>query len=149
MKYVRHVDPPVHRDATGRIRGMYDHARRVMMRLPEPVSMFSQRENLALAGWATLYESLVVGEAARGLKEAVAAGVADSLSCPWCVDAHTTMLHATGHGAAAKQLTLNAAPDEADEATDFVTWARATGKRPRSRCSRCRSPSRRRPSTWP
>lgn len=51
--------------------------------------------------WAVLRESLLVGAASRVDKEVVAAGVSLANRCPFCVDAHTVLLHATGeHGLA-------------------------------------------------
>ncbi|MFI6079711.1 carboxymuconolactone decarboxylase family protein [Streptomyces sp. NPDC051217] len=51
--------------------------------------------------WAVLRESLLAGSASRVDKEVVAAGVSLANRCPFCVDAHTVLLHATGeHGLA-------------------------------------------------
>ncbi len=104
MKYVKHVTPVLPRQARGITSIIYREAAHEMGRLPEPVAVFSPHLDLLTATWATLRESLVVGSAPRGLKEAVAATVAADLRCPWCVDAHTTMLYATGHAAAAESL---------------------------------------------
>ncbi|MET4924786.1 carboxymuconolactone decarboxylase family protein [Streptomyces sp. PSRA5] len=51
--------------------------------------------------WAVLRESLLAGVGSRVDKEVVAAGVSLANRCPFCVDAHTVLLHATGeHGLA-------------------------------------------------
>ncbi|WP_327271921.1 carboxymuconolactone decarboxylase family protein [Streptomyces sp. NBC_01224] len=50
-----------------------------------------------LAGaWAVMRESLLAGRAPRTDKEVVAAGVSLVNRCPFCVVAHTVLLHATG-----------------------------------------------------
>ncbi|WP_405793298.1 carboxymuconolactone decarboxylase family protein [Streptomyces sp. NBC_01506] len=56
---------------------------------------------LLTGAWAVLRESLLAGAASRVEKEVVAAGVSLANRCPFCVDAHTVLLHATGeHGLA-------------------------------------------------
>ncbi len=50
--------------------------------------------------WSILRETLLAGQADRAQKE-VAATVSKTNQCPFCVDAHTLMLHATSdHDAA-------------------------------------------------
>jgi AhpD family alkylhydroperoxidase len=46
--------------------------------------------------WSILRETLLAGIADRAGKEAVAATVSKLNECPFCVDAHTSLLHATG-----------------------------------------------------
>ena len=46
--------------------------------------------------WSILRETLLTGEVERASKEAVAATVSKLNECPFCVDAHTALLHATG-----------------------------------------------------
>jgi AhpD family alkylhydroperoxidase len=46
--------------------------------------------------WSILRESLLAGAVDRASKEAVAATVSKVNECPFCVDAHTALLHATG-----------------------------------------------------
>jgi AhpD family alkylhydroperoxidase len=60
----------------------------------------------------------------RALKETVAAGVSRLNRCPFCVDAHTLMLAAAGHHAAAGAIA--AGRDVEDEAARrLLTWAAA------------------------
>ena len=94
MKYINHIEPVAPRQAGGVVAEVYAEARREFGRLPEPVSMLSPNEDLLAAWWATLRETLIAGQVPRGRKEAVAAAVAASQRCPFCVDAHSVMLYA-------------------------------------------------------
>lgn len=76
---------------------------------------------------ATLRETLLVGQVPRGRKEAVAAAVAASLRCPWCVDAHTTMLYAAGQTDTAAAILAGTAPAAGDPNAPYVAWAAGTG----------------------
>ncbi len=125
MKYVKHVTPVLPRQARGITSIIYREAAHEMGRLPEPVAVFAPHPELLTAAWATLRESLAVGSAPRGFKEAVTATVAAGLRCPWCVDAHTTMLYATGHAAAADGLLQPTADAVDDPAAVYITWAKA------------------------
>jgi AhpD family alkylhydroperoxidase len=81
--------------------------------------------DLHAAAWAALRESQLAGRAPRALKEAVAAAVALANSCPFCVDAHTALVHATGAHQLADAVARGATPpDPADAA--LVAWAAAT-----------------------
>ncbi|WP_326656598.1 carboxymuconolactone decarboxylase family protein [Streptomyces sp. NBC_00385] len=51
---------------------------------------------LLTSAWALARESLLAGQVSRTDKEVVAAGVSLANRCPFCVDAHTVLLHATG-----------------------------------------------------
>lgn len=68
-----------------------------------------------------------VGQVPRGRKEAVAAAVAASLRCPWCVDAHTTMLYAAGQTDTAAAILAGTAPAAGDPNAPYVAWAAGTG----------------------
>ena len=50
-------------------------------------------------------ESELVGSIPREEKEAIAACISQLNRCPYCVDAHTIMLRATGNTKVAKQIT--------------------------------------------
>ena len=89
MKFVNHIEPVAPRVARGVVADVYNEARREFGRLPEPVSMLSPNDDLLAAWWATLRETLIAGRVPRARKEAVAAAVAATQRCPWCIDAHT------------------------------------------------------------
>ena len=126
MKYVNYIEPITPQDAQGVVADVYSDARREFGRLPEPVSMLSPNEELLTAWWATLREILIAGQVPRGRKEAVAAAVAVSQRCPWCIDAHTTMMYAAGEGKTATAILADTKLSDSDPNTPYVAWARGT-----------------------
>jgi AhpD family alkylhydroperoxidase len=126
MKYVNHIDPIALAQARGVVADVYNEARREFGRLPEPVSMLSPHEELLAAWWATLREILIAGDAPRARKEAVAAAVAVTQRCPWCIDAHTTMLYAAGESKTATAILADTKLSDADPNAPYVAWARGT-----------------------
>ncbi len=54
--------------------------------------------------WSILRETLLAGNVDRSRKEVVAATVSKANACPFCVDAHTSMLHATANHDAASAI---------------------------------------------
>ncbi|HEX2283479.1 MAG TPA: carboxymuconolactone decarboxylase family protein [Mycobacterium sp.] len=126
MKFVNHIEPVMPRDARGVVADVYAEARREFGRLPEPVSMLSPDEDLLAAWWASLRETLLAGEVPRARKEAVAAAVAATQRCPWCIDAHTTMLYAAGDSATAAAILADEEPSVSDPKAPYVAWARGT-----------------------
>ena len=126
MKYVNHIEPVAPRGARGVVADVYAEARREFGRLPEPVSMLSPNEELLAAWWATLRETVLAGQAPRARKEAVAAAVAAAQRCPWCIDAHTTMLYAAGESKTATAILADKALSDTDPNAPYVAWARGT-----------------------
>jgi AhpD family alkylhydroperoxidase len=126
MKFVNHIEPIAPRKARGLVADVYAEARREFGRLPEPVSILSPDEELLAAWWASLRETLLAGQVPRARKEAVAAAVAATQRCPWCIDAHTTMLYAAGDSATATAILADEDPSESDPNAPYVAWARGT-----------------------
>jgi len=126
MRYVNHIEPVAPGRARGVVADVYADARREFGRLPEPVSMLSPNEDLLAAWWATLRETLIAGDAPRARKEAVAAAVAVTQRCPWCVDAHTTMLYAAGESNTAQAILGDKELPESDPNAAYVEWARGS-----------------------
>lgn len=126
MKYINHIEPVEPRKAQHLVAEVYAEARSEMGRLPEPVIMLSPNPELMAAGWAALYETLLGGTAPRARKETVAAAVASSMRCPWCIDAHTTMLYAAGQSATAATILAGTDSTEAGDNGPYVEWARGT-----------------------
>jgi AhpD family alkylhydroperoxidase len=126
MKYINHIEPIAPRQADGVVAEVYAEARREFGRLPEPVIMLSPNEELLVAWWATLHETLIAGQVPRGRKEAVAAAVAASQRCPFCVDAHSVMLYAAGESNTAAAILADREPLESDPNAPYVRWARGT-----------------------
>jgi AhpD family alkylhydroperoxidase len=126
MKFINHIQPVETRQASGVVADVYAEARREFGRLPEPVSMLSPNEDLLAAWWATLRETLIAGNAPRARKEAVAAAVAVTQRCPWCIDAHTTMMYAAGESKTATAILADTKLSDSDPNAPYVAWARGT-----------------------
>ncbi|MEV6305487.1 carboxymuconolactone decarboxylase family protein [Actinoplanes sp. NPDC051861] len=81
---------------------------------------------LHAATWTLLRESLLAGEAPRARKEAAALAVSVANRCPFCIDAHGALLHATGAHRLARAVLRGETPPDPDDAA-VVTWASASG----------------------
>lgn len=97
MMSFRHITPVEPRQAAGLVADVYRQQARDMgvSRMPA-LMILSPVPELLAATWALLRESLVAGPVSRTERELVALGVSRSNRCPFCVDAHTMFLHATG-----------------------------------------------------
>ncbi|MEU8196670.1 carboxymuconolactone decarboxylase family protein [Microbispora amethystogenes] len=122
----RYVTPVPVDAATGRVAEVYRQIARDfgMTRMPLFLTLSPAPDVLA-ATWALLRESLLVGEAPRAAKEIVAAGVSLANECPFCVDAHTVLLHATGEHRLAETIARGERPPDPEHARLF-DWATAT-----------------------
>lgn len=127
MRFVNHIEPVAPRRASGLVADVYTEVRHDFGRVVEPLVMFSPDEQLLAAAWATVRETLLAGQVPRGRKEAVAAAVAASLRCPWCVDAHSTMLYATGARDTAAAILADKELSAAHPDAPIVAWAAGTG----------------------
>jgi AhpD family alkylhydroperoxidase len=120
-RYTRPVSP---RAAHGQIAEIYAQLRRDLGSVADPVALHAPHPSLLAGAWAILRETLVVGQAPRGLKEAVAATVSTRNRCPWCVDIHGMMLAASGHGEARSAIAAQQAETIADpQLRSVVAWA--------------------------
>ncbi|KUN39882.1 DNA-binding protein [Streptomyces longwoodensis] len=110
----RFTAPPSPRAATGRVAEVYGQlARDFGLRAPDTFVVLSSAPELLTGVWALMRESLIAGPGDRTGKELVALGVSLANRCPFCVDAHTMLLHATGDHALAERLARGERP--ADE----------------------------------
>lgn len=124
VRYVTQVTP---RQAQGPLAAIYRQIRRELGLVPEPFTLHSPAPTLLAAFWNIFRASLLVGMASRGAKEAVAAAVSDLNRCPWCVDAHTTMLYATGHQHTAQAILRGENRSHlSQDMRAIVDWAYAT-----------------------
>jgi AhpD family alkylhydroperoxidase len=124
IRYVEDVSPG---DATGRVAEIYEQIRRDFGAVPDPFLLHSASPRLLGGVWAACRETLVAGRAPRHLTELVATVVSQINSCPYCVDAHTTMLRADGRGALAGSLLGGVERERLDdESRSFAAWAAAT-----------------------
>jgi len=106
---------------------IYGQIRRDFGAVPDPFLLHSASPRLLGGVWAVCRETLVAGRAPRRLTELVATVVSQINSCPYCVDAHTTMLRAGDQGALAGGLLSASATDGLDgQAGGIAAWAAAT-----------------------
>jgi AhpD family alkylhydroperoxidase len=117
------VVPP--RKADGLVAQVYAEIRHDFGAVVEPFTLHSPAPDLLAAVWRVFRESLLIGEADRYLKEAVATAVSETNRCPWCVDAHTIMLHAADRHNVASAMRRGREPKDPEVAA-VVEWAKAT-----------------------
>jgi AhpD family alkylhydroperoxidase len=120
---IRYVAAVPGRSATGLVGDAYAQIRREFGAVVEPFALHSPAPRLLAGVWIACRESLLVGGAPRSSKETVAVAVSDLNACPYCVDAHTVMLHAGGRHEGARSGPAGRGPAEAAAISD---WARAT-----------------------
>lgn len=123
-RQIRHVEPVAHTDFAHRV---VDQIERDFGALVPPYALHLPSPETLAACWSILREPAVGVVVPLAAKEAVAAAVSTSNACPYCVDVHTTTLHALARPEAAAAILV----DRADEVTDpslraVVTWARST-----------------------
>lgn len=124
IRYVEDVSPA---SASGRVAEIYGQIRRDFGAVPDPFRLHSASPRLLGGVWAACRETLVASRAPRHLTELVATVVSQINTCPYCIDAHTTMLRADGRGALAGSLLGGVASERLDdESRSFAAWAAAT-----------------------
>jgi len=121
---VRHVNPDPGDQRTA-------EARRQIVRdfgaLVPPFALHLPAPEALCAYWAIFREPTCGQRVDRAQKEAVAAAVSATNACPYCVDVHTTVLHALGDRCSAAKIAAGQTDDIADPALrDVVDWARAS-----------------------
>jgi AhpD family alkylhydroperoxidase len=123
FRYTRPLPP---RAATGRAAEVYAQMSRDFG-IAEPVTfvVLSSAPELLAPAWALMRESLIAGPGSRTGKELAALGVSLANRCPFCVDAHTMLLHATGDHALAERLARGERPRNEEHAR-VLDWGRHT-----------------------
>jgi AhpD family alkylhydroperoxidase len=124
---ILYITPVTPSQAQGQLRSVYQQIRQELGLVPEPFTLHSPAPILLAGFWRVFRESLLGGMASRGAKEAVAASISELNRCPWCVDAHTMMLYATGNQHTARAILngRNRSPLP-KEMRAIVNWAYAT-----------------------
>ncbi len=127
-KHIHHIQAITEKDATGVIAQVYDQMRHDFGAVVEPVSLHAPSSQVLAGVWGILREPLVAGKKLdRGYKEAIAANVSQINACPWCVDAHTMMLHGTGNGDATEAVYADDVIAPASSKFGAImAWAKAT-----------------------
>ncbi|MEW8492714.1 MAG: hypothetical protein AB2604_02865 [Candidatus Thiodiazotropha taylori] len=126
-KQVRHVRAVIPTEASGKVSDLYQQIRCDFQLVP-PLTLFSPVPELLAAAWSIWREAQFVdGVVARPIKEAIAAAVSRTNACPYCVDAHTGMLHASSDHDVVHGI-LNDSHDVIPDPhmRDIVEWASAT-----------------------
>jgi AhpD family alkylhydroperoxidase len=121
---IRHLPPPDIGGATGLSASVYGQLEQEFQAVP-PITMHHLNPSLMAGVWSACRESLIAGPD-RALKEAVAVSVSKSNRCPYCVQAHTSMLRGSGDKEALRAAEGNGSGK--DPFSDAVAWAAATGK---------------------
>lgn len=122
----RHTEPLPPRSATGTVADVYAQiALDFGIAEPSTFVVLSSAPALLAPTWALLRESLIAGAGGRTGKELVALGVSLANRCPFCVNAHTVLLHATGDHALAERVARGERP-ESEEHARLLAWGRHT-----------------------
>ena len=105
----------------------YHQIKRDFGALVEPFTLHAPAPRLLAGIWMATRETELVGIVRREIKEAVAATVSRLNQCPYCVDAHTMMLHAvSAHGTATAISQVNGGEIQDPAIRQIVAWAEAT-----------------------
>jgi AhpD family alkylhydroperoxidase len=124
LRQVRHIRPDLGDPRTAAVRAQIV---RDFGALVPPFALHLPAPELLAACWAITREPTCGRDVTRATKEAVAAAVSTTNQCPYCVDVHTTMLHALGDRAPAAAIAGGDPESIADAALRaLVAWARAS-----------------------
>lgn len=122
----RYTTPPPPKSATGRTAEVYAQlAEDFGIERAVTFVVLSSAPELLTATWALMRESLIAGPGSRTGKELAAFGVSDANRCPFCMDAHTVLLHATGDHALAEAVARGRTPDDNEHAR-VLAWGGAS-----------------------
>ncbi|MCK6629226.1 MAG: carboxymuconolactone decarboxylase family protein [Anaerolineae bacterium] len=124
---IKYVQPVEIATASGKLAEAFDQMRRDFGMVVSLVLLHSPVPELLYGVWAVLRETLLVGNVPRNLKEAVSATVSKVNECPFCVDAHTVMLHALAEHEAVEAI-LQGRSDQikSPEVRAMIEWASAS-----------------------
>ncbi|WP_371526389.1 carboxymuconolactone decarboxylase family protein [Streptomyces sp. NBC_01283] len=134
MATYRYTDPVLPKSASGRTAEAYAQmAADFGIAEPAPLVALSPAPELLTAAWSLLRESLLAagddtfgsGGTTRTDRELVAVGVSLANRCPFCVNAHTMMLHATGDHRVAERVLRGEEPEDPAQAR-LLAWGKAT-----------------------
>ncbi|NGO08903.1 DNA-binding protein [Streptomyces sp. HC44] len=122
----RYTEPLPPKSATGRTAEVYRQLSEDFG-IDRPVTfvVLSSAPEILAATWALMRESLIAGAGSRTGKELATLGVSRANKCPFCTDAHTMLLHATGDHALAERLARGASPENEEHAR-VLAWGEAT-----------------------
>jgi AhpD family alkylhydroperoxidase len=109
------------------VAAVYSQMRREFGLVSEPFQLQAPAPPVLAAAWASLREGVLVGVVPRRIKETVAAVISQLNRCPYCVDVHTSLVHAAGGRKAAWELRRRGGQAISDPALRAAAgWAAAT-----------------------
>ncbi|MET8825235.1 carboxymuconolactone decarboxylase family protein [Streptomyces sp. NPDC004610] len=119
-----HTEPLPPKSASGQVAEVYRQLDRDFG-VDEPATfvVLSAAPAVLAPTWALMRESLLAGPGDRTGKELVALGVSQANRCPFCVTAHTVLLHATGDHALAERVAGGGTPRDPGQAR-LLEWGR-------------------------
>ncbi|MFJ6658304.1 carboxymuconolactone decarboxylase family protein [Streptomyces sp. NPDC091377] len=118
----RFTEPLPAKSATGRVAEVYGQlAQDFGLDEPSTFVVLTSAPAILAPAWALLRESLIAGPGSRTGKELVALGVSLANKCPFCVTAHTVLLHATGDHALAERVARGETPEDPAQAR-LLEW---------------------------
>ena len=124
---IKHIQPVSNASASGLLAQVYPQIKRDFGALVEPFTLHAPAPRLLAGVWMATRETELVGSVRREIKEAVAATVSQLNQCPYCVDAHTMMLHATSAHGISTAISRSDDDQIQDAAIrEIVAWAKAT-----------------------
>ena len=124
LRQVQYVHPDARDPRTAAVR---QQIRRDFGMLVPPFALHLPVPDALSACWAIIREPTHGRRVGRATKEAVAAAVSTTNSCPYCVEVHTTTLHALGDPTSAAAIAAGRPDAIADpDLRAVVAWARAT-----------------------
>lgn len=121
----RFFTPAPPRVATGITAEVYRQLREDFLGPVPTFQALSPVPELMAATWALLREALLAGDVSRVDRELVAAAVSRANRCPFCVDAHVTLLHSLGEHELAEVVSRGDTPTQPRHA-QLAAWAAAS-----------------------
>jgi AhpD family alkylhydroperoxidase len=125
--FLQYLVPVKPSKASGLVAKVYSQIKQDFGRIVEPFTLHSPIPSILAGAWMAARESELVGHAPRNVKEAIAASISKLNQCPYCVDAHTIMLRASGEKRTAKLMAQEQYDEiKPDQTKEIVKWALST-----------------------
>jgi len=122
---IRWLPAPDIERASGLVAEVYRQLDEEFMTVP-PVTLHHLNSQLMAGVWSACRESLVAGPD-RALKELIAVAVSQSNRCPYCVQAHSSMLQGANDRQAFDAVSSGERAN--DDLSNLAAWASATGRK--------------------
>jgi len=110
---IRYINPKI---TDSEVKHIYQLIKTDFGLVAEPFTLHTPSVKLLAAAWMLLRETMLVGYMPRYQKEAVAVAISQLNECPYCVDAHTIMLHADSQHQLAQDL-------DKQQYNELTAWA--------------------------